>query len=100
MADIKELMQVRRDKMQKLIDNGVNVHPERYERTHQIKEARELQEGTKEDLKDLDDLASLMLDPNKNFDELRYLFYNDKKFRILNTPLISDNEHLELEINN
>ena len=41
-----------------------------------------------------------MLDPNKNFDELRYLFYNDKKFRILNTPLISDNEHLELEINN
>lgn len=26
MADIKELMQVRRDKMQKLIDNGVNVH--------------------------------------------------------------------------
>lgn len=29
MADIKELMQVRRDKMQKLIDNGVNVHPER-----------------------------------------------------------------------
>ena len=40
MADIKELMQVRRDKMQKLIDNGVNVHPERYERTHQIKEAR------------------------------------------------------------
>ena len=37
MADIKELMQVRRDKMQKLIDNGVNVHPERYERTHQIK---------------------------------------------------------------
>ena len=44
MADIKELMQVRRDKMQKLIDNGVNVHPERYERTHQIKEARELPE--------------------------------------------------------
>ena len=36
MADIKELMQVRRDKMQKLIDNGVNVPPERYERTHQI----------------------------------------------------------------
>ncbi len=55
---------------------------------------------TKEDLKDLDDLATLMLEPNKNFDELRYLFYNDKKFRILNTPLISDNEHLEIEINN
>lgn len=48
MADIKELMQVRREKMQKLIDNGVNVHPERYERTHQIKEARELPDGTKD----------------------------------------------------
>ena len=34
--------------MQKLIDNGVNVHPERYERTHQIKEARELPDGTKD----------------------------------------------------
>lgn len=55
---------------------------------------------TKEDLKDLDDLATLMLNPNKNFDELRYLFYNDKKLRVLNTPLISDKEHLELEINN
>ena len=48
MADIKELMQVRRDKMQKLIDNGVNVHPERYERTHTIKDARELPDGTKD----------------------------------------------------
>ena len=33
MADINELMQVRKDKMQKLIDNGVSVHPERYDRT-------------------------------------------------------------------
>lgn len=55
---------------------------------------------TPKDLKELDDLASLMLDPNKNFDDLRYLFYNDKKFRIINTPLISDKEHLELQINN
>ena len=41
-----------------------------------------------------------MLNPNKNFAELRYLFNNEKKFRILNTPLISDKEHLEMEINN
>ena len=27
MADINELIQVRREKMQKLIDNGVHVHP-------------------------------------------------------------------------
>lgn len=53
---------------------------------------------TTNELKELDDLATLMLDPNKNFDTLRYLFYTDKKFRILNTPLISDKEHLEIEI--
>lgn len=47
MADINELMQVRKDKMQKLIDSGVSVHPERYERTHSIKESRELEDGTK-----------------------------------------------------
>ena len=39
-----------------------------------------------------------MLNPNKNFDTLRYLFYTDKKFRILNTPLTSDKEHIEFEI--
>ena len=47
MADINELIGVRREKMQKLIDNGVHVHPERYERTHSIKEARALEDGTK-----------------------------------------------------
>lgn len=47
MADIKELMQVRKEKEQKLIDTGVNVHPERYETTHSIKAARELEDGTK-----------------------------------------------------
>lgn len=46
MADINELMQVRKEKEQKLKDNGVNVHPERYERTHSIIEARNLEDGT------------------------------------------------------
>jgi len=46
MADINELMQVRKEKTQKLIDAGVNVHPERYERTHSIKDARQLEDGT------------------------------------------------------
>ena len=50
MADINELMQVRREKMQKIIDSGNSVHPERYERTHSIKEARELQKETKNDI--------------------------------------------------
>jgi lysyl-tRNA synthetase class 2 len=48
MADINELKEVRKEKMQKLIDEGISVHPERYERTHSIKEARELDDGTKE----------------------------------------------------
>lgn len=47
MADIKELMQVREEKEQKLIDAGINVHPERYELTHTIIEARNLEDGTK-----------------------------------------------------
>lgn len=51
-----------------------------------------------EELKQLDDLAILLLDVDKNFDELRYLFENDKNFRCMNTPLISDKDHLELEI--
>ena len=49
------------------------------------------------ELKELDDLAILLLDPDKNFDEIKYLFRNDKKLRILNFPLINDNDHLELE---
>ena len=51
-----------------------------------------------EELKQLDDLAVLLLDVDKNFDELRYLFENDQRFRSINTPLTSDRDHLELEI--
>ena len=47
MADINELMRVRKEKEQKLKDNGVNVHPERYEVTHTLKDARNLEDGTK-----------------------------------------------------
>lgn len=51
-----------------------------------------------EELKELDDLATLMLNPDKNFSELLYIFNNDKKFRALNTPLLSDFDHQESEI--
>ena len=47
MADIKELMQVRKEKMQKIKDHGISVRPERYEKTHTIKYARNLADGTK-----------------------------------------------------
>ncbi len=51
---------------------------------------------TEEELSRLDNLATLMLDVDKNFDELRYLFRNDKWLRIINTPLLSDHDHLEI----
>lgn len=49
-----------------------------------------------DELKEFDDLATLMLQPDENFDELRYLFKNDKRFRVINTPLLGDRDHLEL----
>ncbi len=52
---------------------------------------------SEDDLKELDDLATLMLEPDKNFDELCYLFNHNKRFRCINTPLTSDDDHLELE---
>lgn len=62
-----------------------------------IDEKSEFFKFSVDELKELDDLATLMLDPDKNFDELCYLFKNDKRFRAINTPLMSDKDHLELE---
>jgi len=50
-----------------------------------------------DELKELDHLAELLEEPDKNFDELRYLFRNDKKLRTINTPLVGDRNHLEVE---
>lgn len=50
-----------------------------------------------EDLQKIDHLATLMLQPEENFDELRYLFRNDKWLRIINTPLLGDKDHLETD---
>lgn len=57
---------------------------------------KEFENLTEEELEKLDNLATLMLDPDANFDELRYLFRNDKWLRIINTPLLSDDDHLEI----
>lgn len=51
-----------------------------------------------EDLKELDDLATLMLEPDANFFELSYIFKNDKRMRALNTPLLGVKDHLEQDI--
>ena len=47
MGDISELKKVRLEKEQKLKDLGINVHPERYEITHSLKDVRKLEEGVK-----------------------------------------------------
>lgn len=46
------------------------------------------------DLKEIDDLARLLLEPDKNFDGLREIWQTNKKFRILNSPLIDDADHI------
>ena len=48
MANIKELMQARSEKLQKIEEYGIHPHPERYETTHEIGKSRLLEDGTKE----------------------------------------------------
>ena len=47
MGDISELKKVRLEKEEKLKELGISVHPERYEVTHTLKDARNLEDGTK-----------------------------------------------------
>ena len=49
---------------------------------------------TEKDFKEIDKLAKLMSETDKNFYELLKIWNTKKKFRILNGPLISDNDHL------
>ena len=45
-----------------------------------------------DELNDLDKLAKLMLNPDEHFDDLRYIYLNDKKYRAIITPLLSDKD--------
>ena len=51
---------------------------------------------SEEELQALDELAVLMLNPDKNFEKLREIFNNNKKYRVINTPLLNDSDHIEL----
>ena len=44
---------------------------------------------TEKDFKEIDNLANLMLDPDKNFKELQNLFETNKKFRVLRTTYVN-----------
>lgn len=46
------------------------------------------------DFQEIDELAELMLDPDKNFSQLLDIWNTTKKFRILNSPLIGDKDHI------
>ena len=48
MANVQELMNARNEKLQKIINYGIHPHPEKYETTHEIGLARELEDGTKD----------------------------------------------------
>lgn len=47
------------------------------------------------DFAEIDELAKLLLDPDKNFAELVSIWENKKKFRILNSPLIGESDHVK-----
>lgn len=51
---------------------------------------------SEEELKELDELAVLMLNPDKNFKKLKEIFDNNKRYRVINTPLLNDDDHIEL----
>jgi hypothetical protein len=45
------------------------------------------------ELAEIDDLAELMTDPDEHFHELKDVWDNTRKFRIMNAPLIGDADH-------
>ncbi|MBS8122382.1 transglutaminase-like domain-containing protein [Candidatus Vampirococcus lugosii] len=49
---------------------------------------------TEKDFEEIDELANLMLEVDKNFDKLVDIWNTNKKFRILNSPLIGDDDHI------
>ena len=50
---------------------------------------------TEKDFEEIDELAKLMLESDKNFDELVKVWNTKKRFRILNSPLVGDNDHVK-----
>ena len=49
---------------------------------------------TEKDFAEIDELARLMQEPDEYFDQLVDTWTNKKKFRILNSPLVGDNNHV------
>jgi hypothetical protein len=54
----------------------------------------EFEKLTDKDLKEVDELAKLLLDPDNNYNELLRIWTTEKKYRILNGPLINSSDHV------
>lgn len=51
---------------------------------------------TTKESKELDDLATLKLEPDKKFLIHYDMFFSQKKFKILNTSLVLNKEHIRI----
>lgn len=49
---------------------------------------------TEQDFAELDGLAELLSEPDQNFEKLVHLWENEKKYRIMNSPLVGDSDNL------
>lgn len=50
---------------------------------------------TEKDFQEIDELAKLMLEPDKNFDKLVEIWNTNKKLRILNSTMVGDSDHVK-----
>lgn len=54
------------------------------------------EELSEDDMRELDNLAELLLSPDENFSYLCQLWENNRKFRVLNSPLVGERDNLPL----
>ena len=55
--------------------------------------AGKFEQLTEKEFKEIDNLAKLLLEPDKNFKKLVDIWNKEKKFRVLNSPLVGDSDH-------
>jgi len=57
---------------------------------------KKIENLTKDELKEIDYLATLMLDIDKNFNKIKELYDNTPKYRMLNSPLVDKDDFTSL----
>ena len=51
---------------------------------------------TEKNLKEADEIAKLLLEPNKNFEKLQQIFHDTPKYRMLTSPLVTKEDYSQL----